>query len=463
MEVFLDFFTIISGLGKTIMIPLMITLIGLMVKCPLNKALKGGITVGIGLIGIDLVMGLVYTYVSPVANLLVSQFGLTLSNIDIGWASVSGLAFSTTVGTFIIPFILVINIIMLSLGATKTINIDIWNYWHYALTGSIVFISTKNLLYGFLAATLHCVIALVTADRTAEKVQKEMHLPGVSIPQGFAVAEVPVALLVDKIFDLFSKKEENEEKKYNKITESKILKILADPIYIGLIIGSILGFLVGYGFKDALVVGMSMAALMFLLPRMVKVLMEGLVPISNSTKAYMTKKYKGQQFYIGMDSAILLGHPTTLAVGLILIPCVLLLAMILPGNTIVPMAGLAGTAYFVAMPTVIHKGKFSRVLISGIVVSAIGLLVGSCFAPYITEFAMTGALTIPEGAGGVSSLSAQLYSFLPFVIFKLKYIGAIIIVAIILVLIYWNRCYLKSKECLGTVEFKNADASSYKK
>ena len=66
--------------------------------------------------------------------------------------------------------------------------------------------------------------------------------------------------------------------------------------------------------------------------------MEGLVPISNATKSYMTKKYKGQQFYIGMDSAVLLGHPTTLAVGLLLIPIALILAMILPGNTIVPMA-----------------------------------------------------------------------------------------------------------------------------
>ena len=48
------------------------------ISCKMSffKSFKGGITVGIGLIGIDLVMGLVYTYISPVANLLVSQFGL---------------------------------------------------------------------------------------------------------------------------------------------------------------------------------------------------------------------------------------------------------------------------------------------------------------------------------------------------------------------------------------------------
>lgn len=464
MEMVLDIFTTISGLGKTIMIPLMITLIGLVVRCPFSKALKGGITVGIGLIGIDLVMGLVYTYISPVANLLVSQFGLNLSNIDIGWASVSGLAFSTTIGSFIIPFILIVNIIMLSIGATKTINIDIWNYWHYALTGSIVFILTKNLLFGFTAATMHCIIALVTADRTAEKVQNVMHLPGVSIPQGFAVAEVPVAILVEKVFNLFHKDEktENVDKNVSYISNNRFLKTLADPIYIGMIIGTLLSLFVGNNLQESLVVGISMSALMFLLPRMVKVLMEGLVPISNATKSYMTKKYKGQQFYIGMDSAVLLGHPTTLAVGLLLIPIALILAMILPGNTIVPMAGLAGTAYFVAMPTVLHNGKFPRVLVSGIIVTAISLLVGSAFAPYITEFAMSGALNIPEGAGGVSSLSAQLYSFLPYLLFKLNdYFGMLASVVIIIGLSLWNRRFLKNKKDLGTVEFKDAETSSY--
>jgi PTS system galactitol-specific IIC component len=51
---------------------------------------------------------------------------------------------------------------------------------------------------------------------------------------------------------------------------------------------------------------MSVAALMFLLPRITKIIMEGLVPISEQTRNFMQKKYHGAEFYIGLDSAVLL-------------------------------------------------------------------------------------------------------------------------------------------------------------
>lgn len=40
--------------------------------------------------------------------------------------------------------------------------------------------------------------------------------------------------------------------------------------------------------------------------------------------------------YIGLDTAVTLGHPTTIAVGLLLIPIMLILASILPGNKVLP-------------------------------------------------------------------------------------------------------------------------------
>lgn len=446
MEVIQQIFSYVSNLGNYIMIPIMIFIVGLVMRCKPGKALRAGITVGIGLIGLDLVMGLVWTYMSPVANLLVENFGLNLTTIDTGWATAASLAFSTTVGAFIIPFILVVNIIMLSLHATKTMDIDIWNYWHYAFSGAIVYLLTKNIIFAFVAAALHFVISLVIADRTAKQVQEVMGLPGISIPQGFAVTEVPIFGALEKLYNKIlpkSKKEESADTA--KISQNKVLKVLKDPIFLGLLIGSVLGFVVGYDVKNALTVGMAMAALMFLLPRMVKVLMEGLLPISQAAKEHMSKKYKGEEFYIGMDSAVLLGHPTTLAVGLILIPITLILAMILPGNTTLPLADLASTAYFVSMAAVIHHGKFGRSLVSGTVMMTIVLLIASFFAPQITSFAASGAVAIPEGAAQITALSAgNLFAFIEYWIFKLSWIGLIIAVALIVVLVYLNRKYIKN-------------------
>ncbi|XNM72324.1 hypothetical protein ACLK11_24730 [Escherichia coli] len=42
-----------------------------------------------------------------------------------------------------------------------------------------------------------------------------------------------------------------------------------------------------------------------------------------------------------------LGHPTTIAVGLLLIPIMLILASILPGNKVLPLADLPVAPFFI--------------------------------------------------------------------------------------------------------------------
>lgn len=463
MEILQQVFTYISGLGNYVLIPIMITLIGLVVGLKPLRALKSGITVGIGLIGLDLVLGLIWNNIGPVATLLVEMFGLNLTTIDTGWATAAGLAFSTTIGALIIPFIIIVNIVMLSLKATKTMNIDIWNYWHYAFSGAVVYLLTRNIAFGFIAAAGHCIISLIIADRMAPRVQKEMGLPGLSIPQGYAVSSVPVFLALDKIYDLvLGKKEDEKVKETSKISNNPILTVLKDPIFLGMIIGIALGVAVGYEIPASLTLGMSMSALMFLLPRMIKVLMEGLVPISEQTKNFMSKKYKGQQFYIGMDSAILLGHPTTVAVGLLLIPITLVLAMILPWNTTLPLGDLASTAFFVSMASIIHRGKFGRTLLSSTLMMVVVLSIASLFAPQLTSFAASGSVVIPEGAVQITALSAgNLIALALYFLSQFSYIGIGVIVALLIALIVWHRGYLAKQQSLETVEFKDAEASSY--
>ena len=424
-------FDFISGLGNYVMIPLMITLVGLIVRLKFSKALKAGMTVGIGLIGMDMILNLLWTYISPVANVFVEKANLNLETVDIGWSAAAGLAFSTVIGSFIIPFILVVNAILLVLKLTKTINIDIWNYWHYAFSGAVVYLLTKNYIYAFLAAAVHCAISLVVADCTAERVQNTLGVPGISIPQGFAATTVPIFAALDKLYDIIRIPKGTDGAEEPKIfSKVKWLKTLSDPVFLGAIIGIGLGIGASYDVKQCLTCGMAMAALMYLLPRMVKVIMEGLLPISNQAKEFMQKKFHGEEFYIGMDSAILLGVPTTIQVALLLIPITLVLAMIIPYNKTLPVGDLASTAYFVSMATVIHKKSFGRTLISGTIMMTIVLGVATFFAPMITNFAVTGALEIPSGAVQVTALSAgNWFGFVMYQLSKLGLFGAFIMIA----------------------------------
>lgn len=438
MEILQDVFGYISNLGSYVMIPVMITIVGLLVKLRIDKAIKSGIVVGVGLIGLDIVLGIIWNHIGPVANLFVEMFDLNLTTIDVGWGAAAGLAFSTVVGSFIIPFIIVLNIIMLTLKATKTVNIDIWNYWHYAFTGAVVYMLTDNLVFAFLAAAAHAVISLKIADLTAPQVQEALGIPGISIPQGYAVSTVPVYNLLDKLYDKILPRK-NIEKNVD-ADQLSFLSILQEPVFLGMIIGIALAVAVGYGVPEALRLGMQMAALMYLLPRVTKIIMEGLLPISTATRDYMQNKYQGEEFYIGLDSAVLLGLPTTVSVGLLLIPITLGLSAILPFNTTIPLGDLAATAFFISMATPIHKGSFIRTLISGTFMMGIVLSIASFFAPIITSFAQSGAVNIPEGAVQITGLSAgNLIAFGIYMLSGLGIFGVVIVVVLVGAFLYFFR------------------------
>ena len=93
-----------------------------------------------------------------------------------------------------------------------------------------------------------------------------------------------------------------------------------------------------------------------LIPRITSLFIEGLKPISDATRELIAKKYKSNTgLSIGMSPALVIGHPTTLVVSLLLIPVTIFLAVILPGNRFLPLASLAGMFYLFPMILPITK------------------------------------------------------------------------------------------------------------
>ena len=65
---------------------------------------------------------------------------------------------------------------MLLTNTTQTIDVDIWNYWHFAFTGSLVAMITNNFTYGVIAAIVNMIIVFVIGDLTAPKVEETLGL-----------------------------------------------------------------------------------------------------------------------------------------------------------------------------------------------------------------------------------------------------------------------------------------------
>lgn len=372
------------SLGSTVFVPIVLILIGLILRQGFLKSIKSGVTVGVGFIGLNLAISLIANVLDPAVNNIVERFGLQLTVIDVGSGAAAGVAFGTVVGALIIPAVFILNIVMLALGLTKTMNIDIFNYSHYAFTGGVVALVADNVWLGMIAALIQAVWSLLSADYSAKMVQEGLGVEGVSIPQGYAASTIPLYVLLDKIYDRIPFLRNS---KLDLGNVQKKIGMFADPVIVGVILGIILSLLAGYNFHEASNLIMGVGAIMILFQRMVKIIVEGLLPISESAKGYFNKKFGGREVYIGLDSAITLGHPVTQIVGTILIPLTLILAIILPGNKVLPMGDLAFAAFFICMATIIHKGNILKTLISGTINMIITLYVATWFAPYFTELA----------------------------------------------------------------------------
>jgi galactitol PTS system EIIC component len=150
---------------------------------------------------------------------------------------------------------------------------------------------------------------------------------------------------------------------------------------------------------------------------MVKILMEGLMPISQSAREFLHKRFGTKDIYIGLDAAVAIGHPSVIATALILVPITVVLAIILPGNKVLPFGDLATIPFIVAFIVGAARGNIVHSVIVGSVMIALSLYMATDIAPLHTEMANNAQFTIPKGTSLISSID-QGGNLVNFVIYK---------------------------------------------
>lgn len=452
-------FSYIIGLGAAVMMPIIFTILGVCIGIKFGKALKSGLLVGVGFVGLSVITALLTSSLGPALSKVVEIYGLQLKVFDMGWPAAAAVAYNTSVGAFIIPVCLGVNLLMLLTKTTRTVNIDLWNYWHFAFIGAVVYFASGNIWWGFFAAIICYIITLILADLTAKDFQGYYDkMEGISIPQPFCQGFVPFAVIINKALDLIPGFE-----KLNIDSEGmkKKFGLMGEPLFLGILVGCGIGALACKNgaevidrIPNILGLGIKMGAVMELIPRITALFIEGLRPISDATRELIARKFKGNtSLHIGMSPALVIGHPTTLVVSLLLIPVTLLLAVALPGNEFLPLASLAGMFYLFPMVLPITKGNVLKTFIIGLVVIVIGLYFVTDLAPFFTQAAHDayevtvakgspdGALKIPDGfEGGALDFASSPFAWIIFhLVHNLQWIGSAILVVFTLGFAAYNR------------------------
>ncbi len=399
----------LTDLGPAVVLPVLIAIFAVLLGQKISRSLRSGLLIGVGFVGINLVIGLLFGQVSPVAKALADRFSVGLDIVDVGWPSSAAIAFGSKVGAVIIPLCLVINVVLLLVGLTRTFDIDLWNYWHFALGGALVASITDSFWWGVLAAAIAMIVTLALADWSAPLVQKYFKFPDISFPHGTSAPYVVLAIPLNWLFDRIPGLRRLEA---DPMSIQKRFGVFGETLFLGLGIGLLLG-LAGYGFDDPradsiaiLTLGINVAAIMVILPRMVAILMEGLIPVSEAARSFVEKRFPGRRFYIGLDSAIAVGQPAVIATSLLLVPITLLVAIALAplGNRVLPLVDLATIPFIVAIMVPIFRGNIVRSVLGGAIVIGGGLFIATGLSATFTQVALASGFKNTSGSSRISSL-----------------------------------------------------------
>jgi len=392
---------LLAGLPAEALLAAIVVLVALGFRVSPSDAVRAGLLVGVGFVGIYLVVGLAVRRVVPAAARLAESTPAAPSAVDVGWPIAAAVGFGVVeIGFWLIPIFAVLNVALYAVGFTFTLNVDIWNYWHFAFIAGLVFVSTGNWLYALAVGLTLGLFSLVVADWFQPAVEETFDMDGVSIPHAFSAVMAVLAIPIDAVV----RRTPLSSVGADPAAVQDRLGVLGEPVALGVAVGLGVGVA---AYRDALAAAGSwyailelavvFAALMYILPEVAGILIEGIDPLSQAVRDWMTEHGEGE-VAIGLDAAVLVGDQAVAAAGLVMVPVALLMSVVLPGNELLWGVDLATFPFVFAMMAPITDGDLVRMVVAGAVLLVPVHYVATWLTPTIVETAgHAGAPTVEAG------------------------------------------------------------------
>lgn len=392
MDVLRNIVNYVLDMGAPVFVPLIMLIIALIAKMKFGEAFSSALTLGIAFVAMNLVIGFMMEYIGGAAESLAKNTGVNLTAVDGGWPGMAAISWAWPFAFLMFPLQLGINIAMLVLNWTKTLNVDMWNVWAKIFTAVMVSYISGSIIAGFVVAAIQIVVELKFGDAIGKRVEEITGIPGVTVPHFMALIAV-IMYPLNKILDYIPI--------FNKEIDVDYLKdkigILGENHVMGAIIGLILGLVSGYGVQRSLVLAVQAGTALLLFPMISKLFAQALSPISDAISETMRKRFNGKEIFIGLDWPIIAGRSELWVAVTLTIPVFLIAAIFLPNNGVLPFAGIINLS-FVIGAILLTKANLLRSIVLGMITTPIFLYAATYFAPYITQLATsTGAVAIESG------------------------------------------------------------------
>ncbi len=429
--------------GAQLLVPMVVFLLSLVLKVKPMQAFRAAVYMAIGLTAFNIILGILMGQMDSVMTLISSNTGKVFDVVDVGWPAAATIVYNNSLGMLYLVIGLVWNIVLFFFKVTDTFEpTDIWNYYIFVTFAVCVQFVTGSFVLGLICALYSNLFVLLTADALAPALQEYYGYEGLTCTCISNVTRVYIGGLLNILF----KKIGFGKVKVNPDSINKRLGFFGEPAMIGAILGIIMGaiaYIHDLGklttWSAILTFAFTISVMLVIYPTISGLFVRGLIPISNTMNARMrTGEIKRKYFLIAIDPAVYFGETANMTAGIILIPILILAAIILPGNRLVPLADLPAIPFMVIGLTAAFQGDILKSVIGGTIWGSIAHLIATDMAEVFTQAATTAGFALSEGQTYVGSwlVSANPFSWIFYKCYcvngGLKYIliGALVVIYI---------------------------------
>lgn len=432
----------------SVLMLLVLTIISVIVGVKFSKALEGGIRLAISITAIGAVMNILTSSFSEALQAFVGRTGIELSITDVGWAPLATITWGSPYTLYFLLVMIIVNIVMLLLNKTNTLDVDIFDIWHLAITGLFAMYMGASLLVTTLLVIFIGVLKIINSDLMKPTFNDLLDAPDENPMTTTHMNYMmnPIVMLfnkiIDKIFPFLDKYDFDAAKLNSKIG------FWGSKSAIGIYLGLFIGLLAGMPLMDTFTLAFTAATCLELFSVIGQWFIESVEPLSQGIADFANKKLGGRTLNIGLDWPFIAGRSEMWAAANILAPIMLLIAIILPGNKVLPLGGIIAMGLTPAL-LLVTRGRIVRMILIGIFMLPIFLWSGTLIAPYATE----AAKSVNAFPAGLSESALITHSTLegPVEKFVAYFVGlgnaqggkqiliALVVIAVYLALFLWYR------------------------
>ena len=376
----------IIDLGAAPIMLIVLTLLALLFGVKFSRALEGGIRLAIALTAIgDIINLLTSAYQKPL-NDFVKSTGIHLSITDVGWAPLGTITWGSPYTLFFLLIMILLNVLMLVLNKTNTLDVDIFDIWHISFTALMAMYFGANLFVATLLILYIGALKIVNSDLMKPTFNDLLDAPDENPMTTTHLNYMmnPIIMVFDKIFDkVFPWLDKYD---FDSAELNKKIGFWGSHFAIGVYLGVFIGLLSQQDVQTILTLAFTGGTCLELFSLIGSWFIAAVEPLSQGISDFANKRFKGRTFNIGLDWPFIAGRAEVWAAANVLAPIMLVEALVLPGNHIMPLGSIIAMGVTPAL-LVVTRGKIIRMIIIGAIEMPIFLWAGTLSAPFITGVA----------------------------------------------------------------------------